>query len=157
MSENGPGLETYWGPKPLLTEQSFMRVVEDHVAGVVFEPYLGEGPKGEKALGRYEEIAHLDDGYGQSAELYKIKISEDQDPVEQQKTFLHEVLHIYLGGLREVVAREKRPPDIFEEYLKREEAQAEAEAQRFYSNYPDLVRRVFNRFTSSPVMQDVTS
>lgn len=42
-------LETYWGPKPPLTEDAFSRVVEENVVEVVLEPHM-EGPKGKNAL-----------------------------------------------------------------------------------------------------------
>ena len=111
-------LETYWGPKHPITPQDFTRTVEDHVAEVVLEPQM-IGPNGKKALGYFEPVAVINDEYGQNAQLYRIRINTQQDPDEQELTFLHEVVHIYLGALIDSVTREKRSVSEFDQYLKK--------------------------------------
>lgn len=147
--------EAYSDSRPPLTEQAFAGIVENQVLEVVFEPHM-EDPHGKKALGHLEQIAHLDDDqYGQSADFYRIKLSEDQVPVEQERTFVHEVLHIYFGGLATAMAIKKTGQAslrrVAEEHARWEEPQVEAETQRFYNEYPDVVRQTFDHFRNAPV------
>ncbi len=148
MSEGVPQLplETYWGPKPPLTVEAFRRIADEQIASVVLVPRL-VGPSDRKALGVYEEIAHLDDGDRHPIDLFRITVSADQSRREQEITLAHEIAHIYQGGLVSLVWRQKVAPPGIEEYLKKEEAQAESEAQRFYLEHPDLVTSTFDRLT----------
>lgn len=141
-------LETYWGPKPPLTAEAFRRIAEEQIARVILTPHL-EGPDDRKGLGYFEEIAHLDEGDGHPIDLFEVKISTDQPRSEQEISLAHELAHIYLGGLISLIRRERVNPLGIEEYLKKEEAQAESEAQRFYREHPDLVRSTFDRLTIS--------
>ncbi len=88
--------------------------------------------------------------------LYNIHLSTRYGLKEQVKTFVHEIVHIYLGPIFESGRASGVPSPNRGEEMEVEEGQAEQEMQRFYQKNWRTARRLFTEYTGITFPQPKT-